>query len=190
MQEWAVLNKLNDKTVQRVFGRVILGIKTCEVFLCFLAIIFLGFIVLTSYWLLCINCFTSLFNNDNDFQDITSIRWFSVYLISGRTGISKCLLLRSEKKKTGVPGEKPLGAKERTSTSRHPWSLTRVPPMSTYNQHDEMLWSSYDIGKSKGKDGTHSIIVGQTEACRAEKNGFRRWSPSNLRVWIKPRTRS
>ena len=99
MQEWAVLNKLNDKTVQRVFGRVILGIKTCEVFLCFLAIIFLGFIVLTSYWLLCVNCFTSLFNNDNDFQDITSIRWFSVYLISGRTGISKCLLLRSEKKK-------------------------------------------------------------------------------------------
>ena len=99
MQEWAVLNKLNDKTVQRVFGRVILGIKTCEVFLCFLAIIFLGFIVLTSYWLLCVNCFTSLFNNDNDFQDITSIRWFSVYLISGRTGISNCLLLRSEKKK-------------------------------------------------------------------------------------------
>ena len=39
---------------------VILRVKTCEVFLCFLAIIFLGSIVLTSYWLLCINCFTSL----------------------------------------------------------------------------------------------------------------------------------
>ena len=31
--------------------RVILGIKTCEVFLCFLAIIFLGSIVPTSQWL-------------------------------------------------------------------------------------------------------------------------------------------
>ena len=41
------------------FG-VILRVKTCEVFLCFLAIIFLGSIVLTSHWLLCINCFTSL----------------------------------------------------------------------------------------------------------------------------------
>ena len=28
-------------------------------FLCFLAIIFLGSSVLTSYWLLCIHCFTS-----------------------------------------------------------------------------------------------------------------------------------
>ena len=34
--------------------------KTCEVFLCFLAIIFLGSILLTSQWLLCIHCFTSL----------------------------------------------------------------------------------------------------------------------------------
>ena len=39
---------------------VILRVKTCEVFLCFLVIIFLGSIVLTSHWLLCINCFTSL----------------------------------------------------------------------------------------------------------------------------------
>ena len=31
--------------------RVILGVKTCEVFHCFLAIIFLGSIVLTSHWL-------------------------------------------------------------------------------------------------------------------------------------------
>ena len=37
-----------------------LGVKSCEVFLCFLAIIFLGSIVLTSQWLLCIHCFTSL----------------------------------------------------------------------------------------------------------------------------------
>ena len=37
-----------------------LDVKTCEVFLCFLAIIFLGSIVLTSQWLLCIHCFTSL----------------------------------------------------------------------------------------------------------------------------------
>ena len=41
------------------FG-LILGVKTCEVFLCFLAIVFLGSIVLTSQWLLCIHCFTSL----------------------------------------------------------------------------------------------------------------------------------
>ena len=39
---------------------VYLGVKTCEVFLCFLAIILLGSIVLTSQWLLCIHCFTSL----------------------------------------------------------------------------------------------------------------------------------
>ena len=37
-----------------------LGVQTCEVFLCFLAIIFLGSIVLTSQWLLCIHCFKSL----------------------------------------------------------------------------------------------------------------------------------
>ena len=37
-----------------------LGVKTCEVFLCFLATIFLGSIVLSSQWLLCIHCFTSL----------------------------------------------------------------------------------------------------------------------------------
>ena len=39
---------------------VYLGVKTYEVFLCFLAIIFLGSIVLTPQWLLCIHCFTSL----------------------------------------------------------------------------------------------------------------------------------
>ena len=38
---------------------VSLGVKTCEVFLCFLPIIFLGSIVLTSQRLLCIHCFTS-----------------------------------------------------------------------------------------------------------------------------------
>ena len=36
------------------------GVKTCEVFLSFVAIIFLGSIVLTSQWLICIHCFTSL----------------------------------------------------------------------------------------------------------------------------------
>ena len=40
---------------------VCLGVKTCEVFLCFLAIFFSrSSIVLTSQWLLCIHCFTSL----------------------------------------------------------------------------------------------------------------------------------
>ena len=34
--------------------------ETCEVFLCFLAIILLGSIVLTSQGLLCIHCFMSL----------------------------------------------------------------------------------------------------------------------------------
>ena len=40
---------------------VYLGVKTrqCEVFLCFLAMIFLVTIVLTSQWLLCTHCFTS-----------------------------------------------------------------------------------------------------------------------------------
>ena len=45
---------------RRVRAGGCLGVKTCEVFLCFLAIIFLGPIVLTSLWLLCIHCFTSL----------------------------------------------------------------------------------------------------------------------------------
>ena len=44
---------------QRFWG-VYLGVKTCEVFHSFLAIIFLGSIVLTSQRLLCIHCFTSL----------------------------------------------------------------------------------------------------------------------------------
>ena len=39
---------------------VYLGVKTCEVFLCFLAVIFLGSIVLISQWLLCSHCFMSL----------------------------------------------------------------------------------------------------------------------------------
>ena len=38
---------------------VYLAVKTCEVFLCFLAIIFLGSNVLTSQWLLCTHFFTS-----------------------------------------------------------------------------------------------------------------------------------
>jgi len=45
------------------FGRrfwVYLGVKTCQVFLCSLAIIFVVSNVLTSQWLLCIHCFTSL----------------------------------------------------------------------------------------------------------------------------------
>ena len=46
--------------INTLFFRVNLGVKTCEVFLCFLVIIFLGSIVLTSQWLLCIHCFTSL----------------------------------------------------------------------------------------------------------------------------------
>ena len=40
--------------------RVFLSVKTCEVFLFFLVIIFLGYFVLTPQWLLCIHCFTSL----------------------------------------------------------------------------------------------------------------------------------
>ena len=44
---------------QRFWG-VYLGVKTCEVFHSFLATIFLGSIVSTSQWLLCIHCFTSL----------------------------------------------------------------------------------------------------------------------------------
>ena len=40
--------------------RVYLGVKTCEVFLCFRAIIFLSCIVLNYQWRLCIYCFTSL----------------------------------------------------------------------------------------------------------------------------------
>ena len=41
--------------------RVFLAVKTCEVFLFFfLVITFLGSIVLTPQWLLCIHCFRSL----------------------------------------------------------------------------------------------------------------------------------
>ena len=44
----------------RAEGGVKIGVKICEVFLCFLAFIFLGSIVLASQWLLCFHCFTSL----------------------------------------------------------------------------------------------------------------------------------
>ena len=37
-----------------------LSVKTCEGFLCFIAIIFLASIVLTSQWPLFFHCFTSL----------------------------------------------------------------------------------------------------------------------------------
>ena len=48
-------------TVYITFGFTAV-LKTCEVFLCFLAITctFLGSIVLTSLWLPCIHCFMSL----------------------------------------------------------------------------------------------------------------------------------
>ena len=42
---------------------VYLSVKTCEVFLCFLAIIFLGSIVLSSQWLFFIHCITSLMSS-------------------------------------------------------------------------------------------------------------------------------
>ena len=41
-----------------------------------------------------------------------------VYLIPGRIGIWKCWFLR--RGKTGVPGEKPLGAKKRTNNKLNP----------------------------------------------------------------------
>ena len=37
-----------NSIINTLFFRVYLGVKTCEVFLCFLAFIFLGSIVLTS----------------------------------------------------------------------------------------------------------------------------------------------
>ena len=53
-------NKQNYVFIFALHFWIILDVKTCEVFLCFLVILFLGFIVLTSHWLLCINCFTLL----------------------------------------------------------------------------------------------------------------------------------
>ena len=47
-----------------------------------------------------------------------STKWFLVYLIPGRIGIWKCWFLR--RGKTGVPGEKPLGARERTNNKLNP----------------------------------------------------------------------
>ena len=57
--QWLNSYKCCENAIQVRLG-VYLGVKTCEVFLCFLAIIFLGSIVLSSQWLLCIHCFTSL----------------------------------------------------------------------------------------------------------------------------------
>ena len=51
--------KYCDK-IDNVSIGVILGVKTCEILLSFLAIIIFDSIVLNSRWLLCINCFTSL----------------------------------------------------------------------------------------------------------------------------------
>ena len=56
--------------MQQLCG-VYLGVKTCEVFLCFLSIIFLGSIVLTSQWLLCIHCFTSLISFTSFYTEIS-----------------------------------------------------------------------------------------------------------------------
>ena len=66
-QEWLGIDVITSCTKIRLlsfyhscialFLGVYLGVKICEVFLCFLATIFLGSIVLTS---LCIHCFTSL----------------------------------------------------------------------------------------------------------------------------------
>ena len=52
--------RVENTLVRQRNARVTLGAKTSEVLLCFLAIIFLGSIVLTSFWLLYTHCFTSL----------------------------------------------------------------------------------------------------------------------------------
>ena len=52
-----VCRKLSSR---EAYFRVYVSVKSCEFFLCFLAIIFPGSIVLTSQWLLCIHCFMSL----------------------------------------------------------------------------------------------------------------------------------
>ena len=69
-QEWLGIDVITSCTKIRLlslyhscialFLGVYLGVKTSEVFLCFLATIFLGSFELTSQWLLCIHCFTSL----------------------------------------------------------------------------------------------------------------------------------
>ena len=56
-QTW---KKKDSKRKSKSKFLVFLGVKTCEVFLFFLVIIFLGTIVLTPQWLLCIHCSTSL----------------------------------------------------------------------------------------------------------------------------------
>ena len=58
-QMWAnssVAEFLHCENATQVRLRVYLGVNTCEVFLCFQAIIFLGSIALSSQWLLCIHC--------------------------------------------------------------------------------------------------------------------------------------
>ena len=56
----SVAEFLHCKNAIQVRLGVYLGVKTYEVFLCFLAIIFLGSIALSSQWLLCIHRFTLL----------------------------------------------------------------------------------------------------------------------------------
>ena len=53
--------KLSESAWWPLGRGVYLGVKTSEIFpRCFLSNIFLGSIVLTSHWPLCIHCFTSL----------------------------------------------------------------------------------------------------------------------------------
>ena len=56
----SVAEFLHCKNAIQVRLGVYLGVKTCEVFLCFQASIFPGSIALSSQWLLCIHRFTSL----------------------------------------------------------------------------------------------------------------------------------
>ena len=57
---------------------VYLGVKTCEFFFCFLGIIFLGCILLTSQWLLCTHCFTSLVSLTGFYNEEEPASWWSV----------------------------------------------------------------------------------------------------------------
>ena len=74
-----------ENTIQVRLG-VYLGVKTYEVFLCFLAIIFLGSIALSSQWLLCIHCFTALvsftgFYTEGEFRKRKKISSWLVYVL-------------------------------------------------------------------------------------------------------------
>ena len=109
-QMWAnssVAEFLHCEKATQVRLRVYLGVKTCEVFLCFQAIIFLGSIALSSQWLLCIHCFTSLvsfrgFYTEGEFRKRKKISSWFIYVLHEMQNLAFSRRSRAIQKRCGA----------------------------------------------------------------------------------------